>query len=208
MKKFLVLFLVCFCPAFAVTPNKAYQLQIQDYLNGITVLVSDFVQTNPDGDQIKGKLWLKRAGPGGGKLRIDYEKRIPQRIIAFQNNLYVYDLITNEKPEPQHLGHMPAAFILQNEINLTRDAAFDTPLKSLDGKLLSIRLTDPAPITLMFSLYENGNIKGLVGWVLEDSKGKICVDLINMQDNNQNLAPDNLFKPPFKDMVEENYGCK
>lgn len=201
MRKFLILFLVCFCPAFAITPNKAYQLQIQDYLNGITVLVSDFVQTAPGSGRIKGKLWLKRAGSGGGKLRIDYEKKMPQRIIALQNNLYIYDLVTNEKPELQDLGHMPAAFILQNEINLAKDAVFDEPVKSPDGQLLSIRLTDPAPLTLMFSLYPNGNIKGLAGWVIEDSKGKICVDLINMQDNNPSLAPDNLFKPPFKDII-------
>lgn len=208
MKKFLILFLICCCPAFAIASNKPHLLLIQDYLNGITVLTSDFIQTNYDGDKVRGKIWLKRTGAEGGKLRIDYEKRIPQRIIALQNNLYIYDLVTNEKPDPQNLGNMPAAFILQNEINLAKDAVFDAPVKSSDGQLLSIRLTDPAPITLMFSLYENGNIKGLAGWVIEDSKGKICVDLINMQDNNQNLAPDSLFKPPFKDMIEERNNCE
>lgn len=203
MRKCLVLFLIWCCPAFAVAPNKTHQLQIQDYLNGIKLLVSDFVQTVSGSDLIKGKIWLKRTGAEGGKLRIDYEKKVPLRIIALQNNLYIYDLITNEKPEPQHLGHMPAAFILQNEINLAKDAVFDAPVKSADGKLLSIRLTDPAPLTLMFSLYSNGNIKGLAGWVIEDSKGKICVDLINMQDNNPSLVPADLFIPPFKDIITD-----
>ncbi|MBY0462320.1 MAG: outer membrane lipoprotein carrier protein LolA [Alphaproteobacteria bacterium] len=201
MKKFLILFLALLYPALAIEPNKATQLQIQDYLNGITALVSDFVQTNPDGDKVRGKIWLKRTGAEGGKLRIDYEKRIPQRIIALKNNLYIYDLNTNETPEPQDLGNMPAAFILQNEINLTKDAVFETPVKSPDGQFLSIRLTDPAPLTLMFSLYPNGNIKGLAGWVLEDSHGLICVDLIDMQDNDPRLVPADLFKPPFKDIV-------
>ena len=75
MKKFLVLFLVILYPAVAAEPGKAAQIQIQDYLNGITALVSDFVQTNPDGDKVRGKLWLKRTGAEGGKLRIDYEKK-------------------------------------------------------------------------------------------------------------------------------------
>ncbi|MBY0280702.1 MAG: outer membrane lipoprotein carrier protein LolA [Alphaproteobacteria bacterium] len=201
MKKFLILSLALLYPVVAIEPNKATHLQIQDYLNGITVLVSDFVQTNPDGDKVKGKIWLKRTGNEGGKLRIDYEKKVPQRIIALKNNLYIYDLNTNEKPEPQNLGHMPAAFILQNEINLTKDAVFETPVKSADGQFLSIRLTDPAPLTLMFSLYPNGNIKGLAGWVIEDSHGLICVDLINMQDNDPRLVPADLFIPPFKNIV-------
>ena len=115
--------------------------------------------------------------------------------------IYIYDLNTNEKPEPQDLGNMPAAFILQNKINLSKDAVFEAPVKSPDGQFLSIRLTDPAPLTLMFSLYPNGNIKGLAGWVLEDSRGLICIDLINMQDNNPRLVPADLFKPPFKDIV-------
>lgn len=201
MKKFLVLFLALLYPVVAVEPNKAFQTQIQDYLNGITALVSDFVQTNPDGDKVRGKLWLKRTGAEGGKLRIDYEKRIPQRIIALKNNLYIYDLNTNEKPEPQDLGNMPAAFILQNKIDLTKDAVFEIPVKSPDGQFLSIRLTDPAPLTLMFSLYPNGNIKGLAGWVLEDSHGLICVDLVDVQDNNASLVQADLFVPPFKDIV-------
>ena len=201
MKKFLVLFLALLYPVVAIEPNKATQTQIQDYLNGITALVSDFVQTNPDGDKVRGKLWLKRTGAEGGKLRIDYEKRIPQRIIALKNNLYIYDLNTNEKPEPQDLGNMPAAFILQNKIDLTKDAVFEIPVKSPDGQFLSIRLTDPAPLTLMFSLYPNGNIKGLAGWVLEDSHGLICVDLVDAQDNNASLVQADLFVPPFKDIV-------
>ena len=201
MKKFLVLFLALLYPVVAIEPNKATQTQIQDYLNGITALVSDFVQTNPDGDKVRGKLWLKRTGAEGGKLRIDYEKRIPQRIIALKNNLYIYDLNTNEKPEPQDLGNMPAAFILQNKIDLTKDAVFEIPVKSPDGHFLSIRLTDPAPLTLMFSLYPNGNIKGLAGWVLEDSHGLICVDLVDVQDNNASLVQADLFVPPFKDIV-------
>ena len=202
MKKFLVLFLALLYPVVAIEqPNKATQTQIQDYLNGITALVSDFVQTNPDGDKVRGKLWLKRTGTEGGKLRIDYEKRIPQRIIALKNNLYIYELNTNEKPEPQDLGNMPAAFILQNKIDLTKDAVFEIPVKSPDGQFLSIRLTDPAPLTLMFSLYPNGNIKGLAGWVLEDSHGLICVDLVDAQDNNASLVQADLFVPPFKDIV-------
>ena len=55
----------------------------------------------------------------------------------------------------------------------------------------------------MFSLYPNGNIKGLSGWILEDSHGLICVDLINMQDNNLDLVRLDLFQPPFKDIISE-----
>ena len=61
MKKLLVLFLTLLYPAIAIEPDKSYQIKIQDYLNGITALVSDFVQTNPDGDKVRGKLWLKRT---------------------------------------------------------------------------------------------------------------------------------------------------
>lgn len=203
MKKISIFFLVFCCQIASAEPERNYQIQIQDYLNGINALVSDFIQTNPDGDKVRGKIWLKRGDTDGGKLRIDYEKRIPQRIIAIKNNLYIYDLSTNEKPEPQDIGNIPAAFILQNEIYLNKDATFEAPVKSPDRKFLSIRLTDPAPLTLMFSLYPNGNIKGLSGWILEDSHGLICVDLINMQDNNLNLVRPDLFQPPFKDIISE-----
>jgi len=201
MKRVLIVLLISLCQAMAETKAEISPVQqIQDYLNGITALVADFVQTNPDGDKVQGKIWLKRGGAqggaGSGKVRIDYEERIPQRIIALKNNLYVYDLTSHEKPEPQDIGNMPAAFILRDKIDLKKDASFDPPLKSADGKLLSLRLTSPVPLTLMFSLYETGNIKGLAGWVLEDSSGLVSIEFLSMQDNDSKLVPDSLFIAP------------
>ena len=194
MKRVLIVFLAFLCQAKAETEMNTVQ-QIQDYLNGITALVADFVQTNPDGGRVQGKIWLKR-GAGGGKVRIDYEECVSQRIIALQNNLYIYDLTSNEKPEPQDIGNMPAAFILRDKVDLKKDASFDPPLKSADGKFLSLRLTSPVPLTLMFSLYETGNIKGLAGWVLEDSSGLVSIEFLDMQDNDSKLVPDSLFTAP------------
>ena len=97
---------------------------------------------------------------------------------------------------------MPAAFILQNNISLEKDAAVKKISKRKDGKYLDLQLSSPADLTLTFSLYENGNIKDLDGWVLIDAQGQeIDVKLTKVNVNDPTLVSDSLFAAPFKDFI-------
>ncbi len=179
------------------TIDKSLIMQIETYLNGITALVAEFTQITPTSDPVKGKIWLKRSSVKGGKMRLDYEPRMQQRVIARDGQLFVYDLTDKTDPLPQSLSNMPAAFILQNSISL-KDVDVKEIYKSPDGRHLVLRLSSPADLTLTFSLYENGNIKDLTGWVLIDQQGQeIVVQLTKVNVNDPSLTPDSLFVAPF-----------
>jgi outer membrane lipoprotein-sorting protein len=199
VKYFFVIF-IFFAQFFthAQPVDKFLLKQLENYLNGISSLVAEFTQQTPTTDPVKGKIWLKRSTKDGGKMRLDYEPRIQQRVVARDEQLFVYDLIDTTEPFPQNLSNMPAAFILQNNISLERDTNVEEIVKSPDGRYIALRLSSPADLTLTFSLYQNGNIKDLAGWVLIDPQGQeIIVQLTEINVNDPKLVPESLFTPPF-----------
>ncbi len=198
------LFLILISLSFGIAQSsdapldKSLLTQVENYLNGITELVAEFTQNTTT----TGKIWLKRSIKEGGKMRLDYEPRLQQRVVARDDQLFVYDLTDKSDPLPQSLSGMPAAFILQNNISLEKDAAVKKISKRKDGKYLDLQLSSPADLTLTFSLYENGNIKDLDGWVLIDAQGQeIDVKLTKVNVNDPTLVSDSLFAAPFKDFI-------
>ena len=201
------LFLILVSLSFFATQSSADPLdkslvkQIEIYLNAITALVAEFTQSTPTTDPVKGKIWLKRSIKESGKMRLDYDPRVQQRVVARDDQLFIYDLTDKTDPLPQNLSSMPAAFILQNNISLEKDADVKDVFKNKDGNL-DLKLSSPADLTLTFSLYENGNIKDLDGWVLIDAQGQeITVKLTKVNVNDPTLVSDSLFMPPFKEFI-------
>ena len=196
----IALSLLVIIPTVAMSGEPNLIGQVQNFLNGIQSLVAEFVQTNPDKTQVSGKIWLKRDAKNNGKMRLDYECDVGQRLIANKDELVVYDLNDNSESR-YNLDYTPAAFILRPKINLRKDVTVESIRKM--PEFIEIVLSPKGDatgqsLTLYFSMYANGNIKGLQQWVVKDPQDnqtlvQFIPDTISL--NDPKLVPDMLFNP-------------
>ena len=196
----IALFFLVVTHTVAVGADQNLITQVQNFLNGIQSLVAEFVQTNPDKTQVNGKIWLKRDAKSNGKMRLDYECDVGQRLIADKDELVVYDLNDNSESR-YNLDYTPAAFILRPKINLSKDVTVESTRKTAEFIELVLSPKGDATgqsLTLYFSIYANGNIKALQQWVVKDPQGnqtlvKFTPDTLSL--NDLKLVPDMLFIP-------------
>jgi outer membrane lipoprotein-sorting protein len=110
------------------------------YFNGLANLRTQFVQTNPDGKKLKGKLAVKRPG----RFRFDYN--LPSRQVVVSDGKYLaiqdLDIKTDDRYE---LDRTPFRLLLKSEVDLLRDATiFDVQVAD---DLIIVALQDKSPDT-------------------------------------------------------------
>lgn len=76
----------------ALTKTTPGTADIEAYLNGLTTVVADFLQTDSAGKISDGKFFLKRPG----KLRWQYNPPVPVLIVGNGNTLSYVDLELNQ----------------------------------------------------------------------------------------------------------------
>ena len=86
-----------FLPAAEITKNKATIDRLQQYLSGLTTIISDFTQTAPDGTLTSGKFFLERPG----KMRWQYNPPTPILMVSNGSELVYYDY------ELEQSSHIP-----------------------------------------------------------------------------------------------------
>lgn len=96
-----------------VQKNKDTIKRIEDYLSGLTTIISDFTQTAPDGTLTSGKFFLQRPG----KMRWQYNPPTPILMVANGSELVYYDY------ELEQASHIPLdqtliGFLAQDKIVL------------------------------------------------------------------------------------------
>lgn len=88
-----------------------------DYFNTMTTLQGNFVQTDPDNKQKRGKFYFERPG----KVRFDYAS--PSRLVIVSNGEYLaiedHDLKTTDR---YPLEMTPFRLVLAEKVDLLRDA--------------------------------------------------------------------------------------
>ena len=112
MKRIFVVMLSVFmtCGAFATT-DKALVLNAEKYLNSITGITGDFVQTN-NGKKEQGTFSLLRPG----RVRLDY-KNMPVQLMADGSDLYFYDKSLDQITTVP-LTSTPAGILVRKKIDL------------------------------------------------------------------------------------------
>lgn len=136
-----------------VSDSQQGQLKrVQDYLNGIRTLRANFSQSNPNGTNSSGTMYLKRLGSESfGKLRLDYAPPSNDRIIANGETLRHVDGQSKEANE-YSIDSTPASFLLRHKIDFSNDLE----VKSMETKGDKIYLTvmrpgdDGVTLTLIF----------------------------------------------------------
>ena len=156
--------------AFAPAPQAAAQdaamaQKIADHFSSVKTMQGEFVQFGPRGEQTGGKFFLERPG----KIRFNYEKPSPMRVIADGRSV----VIGNTKLRTWDiypLSKTPLALLLDERIDLKSKMVRDV---KEEPDLITIKLGDKSvfadsTITMMFDpkSYE------LRQWTITDNQGK------------------------------------
>ena len=139
--------------------------QVSAYLNNISTLKGDFVQTAPDGGITQGQFYIERPG----RLRFEYAPPAQLQIVSDGLWVAVQDkkLKTTEK---YPLVTTPLKLILGKDIDLMRDAKILAVFPEIDLVTVSIEESTgeaPGTLTLMFDPVENR----LTRWTVTDVQG-------------------------------------
>jgi outer membrane lipoprotein-sorting protein len=166
----------------SAAPVAADLALVQQHLQGVTSMTAGFAQTDRNGRTLTGTMTLKRPG----KIRFQYEKGVPQLIVADGNSLYFIDYQVKQV-ERWPIGNSPLAVLL----NPKRDIAkFARLVPTRDPKVLSVEVHDSrhpeyGRITLIFQR-DAGGPAGLMllGWVALDSQNnRTTIKLSNQRFN-------------------------
>lgn len=140
--------------------------KVDTYFNQLTNLKGSFVQTSADGKRERGKFYISRPG------RFRFEFNRPSRVVIISDGTYVAiqdrDLNTDDRWD---LGLTPFRALLQNEVNLLRDARILEVQEADDS--LTIAFEDKSGdassrIRLFMGLKPAVQIKA---WVVKDAQG-------------------------------------
>lgn len=137
--------------------------KIEDYLNKLNNISSNFIQINSDGLKVKGKLFLSKPG----KLRIEYEKKENPLIIADGKWLHYFDMELNEI-QSVTIEKSPAWILLKKKVNLKKDFKIETLNKKNNKTFITLSGKDLENIKTIKLIFLNKPLT-LKGWMIIDS---------------------------------------
>ena len=137
--------------------------KIEDYLNKLNNISSNFIQINSDGLKVKGKLFLSKPG----KLRIEYEKKESPLIIADGKWLHYFDMELNEI-QSVTIEKSPAWILLKKKVNLKKDFKIETLNKKNNKTFITLSDKDSENIKTIKLIFLNKPLT-LKGWMIIDS---------------------------------------
>ncbi len=167
----------------AAAPAPAPELaQVQQHLEAVSSMVAGFSQTDRNGRTLTGTMSLKRPG----KIRFQYQKGVPQLIVADGKSLWFIDYQVRQV-DRWPIGNSPLAVLLNPKRDLS---AYAKVVPTGNDRVLSIEVHDPkhpeyGRITMIFQ--KNAAAPAglmLEGWVALDSQNnQTKIRLSNQQFN-------------------------
>lgn len=182
-----VILMVSMPKAFA--SEQAIAQNIANHFASVKTMMGEFVQLNPDGNQIAGKFFISRPG----KLRFNYEPPSPLRVISDGRNLAV----GNQKLKTWSLYPLratPLKLLLADRIDLkSSDVKSVTSTEQLTTVVMGNRnLFGRSTITMMFDT-ESFELRQ---WTITDAQGKDTTVLIFNIETGVDFAK-NVFAVPY-----------
>jgi outer membrane lipoprotein-sorting protein len=140
--------------------------RIEAYLNGLTTVRSEFVQTNPDGGRVTGEFYYQRPD----KMRLDYDPPSPILIISDGWWVIYYD---RKLEQVSHLsiGSTPLGFLLSDDIRLSGEVTV-TDVARADGelKVTLVQTEEPQQGSVQLAFAEEP--LELRRWTVTDAQGQ------------------------------------
>lgn len=148
-------------------------------LRAISTMSADFVQVDRNGQQLTGKMVLKRPG----KIRFEYQKDVPVLIVSDGSRLTMLDYEVRQK-QVWPISNSPLGALLDPGKDVMRYGKL-MPVRHPD--LVSVQVKDPkhpeyGTITLIFNRDASapGGLQ-LESWVSVDSQNKITKIFLSNQ---------------------------
>ncbi|RYC04860.1 outer membrane lipoprotein carrier protein LolA [Ciceribacter ferrooxidans] len=179
-------------PALAVANASDAAQKIADHFSSVKTMMGEFVQFGPRGEQTGGKFFIERPG----KLRFNYEKPSPMRVISDGKNV----VIGNTKLKTWDLyplSKTPLSLLLSDRIDLGHQMVRDVKEES---DLTTIVLGDrtvfgDSTITLMF----DPKTFDLRQWTITDAQAKDTTVMIFNVKTGTAFDP-SVFEIPYSDV--------
>jgi outer membrane lipoprotein-sorting protein len=150
--------------------------RIEQYLDGVKTLKSEFVQAGNDGSLVKGTIWLSRPN----KMRLEYDPPIKNFVVA--DGWFVFywdDELKQQSSAP--IGSTMADIILRDNLRLSGDITvtdFHREANVIEVSLVQTKDPGTGTLTLVF---EDGPLR-LRKWRVLDPQGLTTeVALLNPQ---------------------------
>lgn len=129
--------------------GKKILLDIENYLNSVTTIKADFIQSASNGSASEGSFYLKRPG----KMRINYNPPMQVEIVA-DSRFLIYHDIPLEQVTYMNLSSSPAGILLNENISFSDPAMTVTNINKLANSFeisLVYKDNESSEVTLIFS---------------------------------------------------------
>ena len=190
MRWALFILLLIALPAWAANESELVK-KVEDYLNSLTTMSSDFTQVDPDGNVSGGKFYLKRTDKKAlGKFKWEYDTRQPVVIISDGKQLIYYDKKLKEVTYTS-LENQLAGFLAQPQIRLSGDIkllSIEDKNGMIRAKLAQVNKPEQGSLTMFFR-DEDMQISMLE---VKDANGYVTKILFDHQRFGQKI-PDKIF---------------
>lgn len=140
-------------------------------LRAISTMQANFTQTDRAGQQLTGKMTLKRPG----KIRFEYQKGVPVLIVSDGSRLTMLDYEVSQK-QVWPIKNSPLGALLQPDADISK---FGKLMPTEHPDVTSIRIRDPkhpeyGTMTMIFERKASapGGMQ-LAGWVALDAQNKM-----------------------------------
>ena len=172
--------------------------KIADHFSSVKTMQGEFVQFGPRGEQTAGKFFLERPG----KVRFNYEKPSPMRVIADGRSVVIGNTKLNTW-DIYPLSKTPLALLLDDRIDLKGKMVRDV---KEEPDLITIKLGDrslfaDSTITMMF----DPKTYDLRQWTITDNQGKDTSVMIFNTQTGVNFD-NSVFKIPYDEVHKQNSG--
>ncbi|MBQ7185697.1 MAG: outer membrane lipoprotein carrier protein LolA [Alphaproteobacteria bacterium] len=175
MRFFVAIIAICYTTLSFASVDSSLVTNAEKYLNSITGLTGDFVQTN-NGKKEQGNFSMLRPG----RVRLDY-KNMPVQLMADGSDLYFYDKSLDQITTVP-LTSTPAGILIRKKIDL-RNADINV-IDTMDNKstfALKMNLRGQEGLGNMTVTF-NKKPLGLNSWTIFDAVGnKTDVEFKNLK---------------------------
>ncbi len=164
MKKLFVMFSVLFCGVANAAVDNVLVDKAEKYLNSVTGLSGDFVQT-ANGKQQDGVFAMLRPG----RVRLDY-KNMPVQLIADGKDLYFFDKSLDQITTVP-ITSTPAGILIRKNVDLKNaDIAVVETNEYKNSFSLQMNLRGQEGLGYMVVVFDKSPVK-LSSWTVVDATG-------------------------------------
>ena len=172
--------------------------QISTYISNIKSVSCEFSQLSESNDVYLGKLFIKQGK--SPKVYIEYTSGLNQLVLINNKTVSVFDKNTG-KTHTTSISGTPIYEILLGKFDPQKNKC-SIEESSSDMVRISVNKSKSgrALLNLIFSKYKNGNLKNLIGWIIDDGKNvtTFAMDESTMRVNDPKSVPDSIFSLPSK----------